>query len=63
MSADLDTGENSTDYHRAVELIKATALEPPTLEEVREFDLRLRTVRERLKRDQARAVSEAAGVR
>lgn len=63
MSDDLDTGDNSADFHREVELIKATLVNQPTLEEAREVDLHLRTIRDRLKRDQALAVSEAAGVR
>jgi membrane associated rhomboid family serine protease len=51
MQADLDTGANSADFRRARDLLRQTALEQPTSEEVREFDDHIATIREHLRKD------------
>jgi rhomboid protease GluP len=63
MSADLDTGESSAGFRRAREIVRATALDPPTAEEVRELDRHIKSIRERLERDKIQARNQAAAER
>jgi hypothetical protein len=64
MAAALDTGENSHDYRRAMRIIAQCHREPPTREEIVDFDELLAAIQSRLIQDRtaitARFRAEAA---
>ena len=67
MSADLDGGSNSADFRRSRLLLAQTLIEPPTLDELREFDGRMSAMIARVRLDRDRSlvpsVARARGVR
>jgi rhomboid protease GluP len=67
MNGELDAGTNSADFHRARQILSQTVSEPPTLEEVREFDDKIASILARVRRDRDvskdQAVAQAARAR
>ncbi len=60
MTGELDAGANSDDFRRARRLLNQTLYEPPTLEEVREFDDRLTAILARIRADHESARRQGA---
>ena len=59
MQAELDTGAHSADFRRARDLIRQTAVEQPTQEEVREVEHHLNAIRDRLRKDRDARTAQA----
>ena len=51
MSAELQSAGSSADFHRALQLLSQTLQEPPTLDEVREFDDHMHAMLHRIRKD------------
>jgi rhomboid protease GluP len=63
MRAEFETNESSADYIRVREIIRSTILEQPTIDEVREFERHLKSIRDRLTREIAQSRTQIAADR
>jgi rhomboid protease GluP len=59
LRAPLDTGATSSDYRRAFQLLKQSLVDPPSLEELREFDDRMVALRDAVQRDRNLALARS----